>query len=114
MTDTTTDFVTVTSVRKALIAESYEHLAAMKQITAKRRRGETLTVPEPDLFDALSKVNVYSYLLAAVLRRIEAAQGAAAASGMAQWFDTVMDVGTEVMEDANDDLDEQARHIVAS
>lgn len=107
MTAPTTNAVTVTTVRKALIAESYEHLAAMKQITAKRRRGETLTAPERDLFDALSKVNTYSYLLAAVLRRVEAAQGVAAASEMAQWFDTVMDVGTEALEDANDDLDEQ-------
>jgi rubrerythrin len=104
MADTNTP--TVTAVRKALIAESYGHLESIKRLTAKHRSGETLTAAELDLVEALAKAKAYSYLLAAVLRQVEAFWGAAEADEMARLFATVMDTGIEVLEDANDDLDD--------
>ena len=104
---------TVTTVRKALIAESYEHLDAMKKLTAKRRAGQALTAAELDLFDALAKVNAYSYFLAGLLRVIDEQHGAEEGRHVAYLIDTVRDVGTEVLEFANDDLDERARGAVA-
>lgn len=109
MTGTTTDEITVTDVRKALIAESYEHLESIKRLKAKRRAGEWLTPGEVELIDALATANAYSYLLAFVLRFADERCSADDAEYLARVFDAVMDAGTEALEDANDDLDEQAR-----
>lgn len=114
MTDTTTDAVTVTTVRKSLIAESYEHLAAIKRITTPARLVTELTEAECNHLDALARANAYSYLLAGILRIVEDGWGAAEGAQMAYLIGTVMDVGNEVLEDANDDLDEQVRGAVAS
>lgn len=108
----TTTPIDVTEIRKALIAESYALLRLGKEYHATIEE-PVVTTFELSVLSAILKANAYSYLLAAVLRRVEASEGVAAASEMAQWFETVMDVGNEVLEDANADLDEQTANAPA-
>lgn len=109
----TADTVTVTTVRKALIAESYQHLGAITRLKDKHRGGDKLTANELDLIDVHAKVNAYSYFLAGLLRIIDETHGAEEAAHVASLIDTVRDVGTEVLEFANDDIDERAQAVAS-
>lgn len=104
-----TDAITVTTVRKSLIAESYEHYEAIKRITADARLVGEMTETESNHLGALVRANSYSYLLAFILRFAAEKCGADEAQYLANVIDVVRDAGIEVLEDANDDLDEQAR-----
>jgi hypothetical protein len=101
--------VDITEVRKTLIAESHEHFEAAKRITSKAMLAKSMTDAEAELGEAHSTAADYAYLLAGVLRIIENRHGADEAREMAALFDAVREGGTEVLEDTNDDLDEQAR-----
>lgn len=101
--------VDITEARKALIAESYASHARVKQIASTARMINGLTDDEAELIEAHTSLADYAYLLAALLRITENQHGAAEARAMAAMFEAVRDVGTEVLEDANDDLDEQLR-----
>lgn len=103
------DPVDVTEVRRDLIAESYQHHAAAKGIASTARMADGLSDAEADLIDAHATIASYAYLLAGLLRVTENRHGADEAREMAALFDAVREVGTEVIEDMNDDLDEQAR-----
>lgn len=100
--------VDVTEVRKTLIAESHEcyRLATSYYDTIKT---PAVTTFEFDVYVAICAANSYSYLLAGVLRIIEDRHGPDEAREMAALFDAVREAGTEVLEDTNSDLDEQAR-----
>jgi len=79
----TTDAVTVTAVRKALIAESYKLLDQAKDFYNVIEE-PVVSLVDVNAYSAMLAASAYSYLLAAVLRRVEASQGVAAASEMAQ------------------------------
>jgi hypothetical protein len=97
--------LTVTDVRKALIAESYEHFNAVKRVMSRAIKTNKLTDAEADLSDAHNTASAYAYLLAALLRIIEDRHGEDEALGMACMVDAVRESGTDVLEDANRDLD---------
>lgn len=101
--------ITVADVRKTLISDSYEyHDRATRRIADARAHGEL----DQDALDAHSAATSYAYLLAALLRIVEDRHGEDEALGMACMVDAVRESGTDVLEDANDDLDERA-HVAA-
>lgn len=106
---TNTDALTVTTVRKALIAESYEH-RKLRHIYFDVLKGEK---PLPDVapvhaYEALADVGCWEYAVAGMLRRVEAVNPELAAE-LADFAAWVLADGNEAIEDANDDLDEQVR-----
>lgn len=101
--------ITTADVRKTLIADSYEyHERATSLIAGARLVGE-LTEGEHSILDAYSAAEAYAYLLAALLRIVEDRHGEDEALGLACMVDAVRESGTDVLEDANDDLDERAK-----
>ena len=105
--------ITVVDVRKTLVAESYGRFEAEKRVTSQAIRTKALTDAEADFAEAQDAASTYAYLLAALLRIVEDRHGPEEALEMACIVDTVREAGTEVLEDANDDLDEQVRGAVA-
>jgi hypothetical protein len=102
--------ITVTDIRKTLIADSYEHFDAVKRVMSQAIKTNELTDAEADLADAHNTASAYAYLLAALLRIIEDRHGEDEALGMACMVDAVRESGTDVLEDANHDLDPNLLH----
>lgn len=97
---------TVTGVRKALIAESYEHYMNAKRYFPKLKAGQDPTQADFDAAEGRAAAAAYSYLLAVILREAPSRMGEKAASDLASLIDAVQQDGMLAIEEANVDLEE--------
>jgi hypothetical protein len=100
--------IIVADVRKTLIADSYGYHDRANRLIADARAHGGL---DQDALDAHSAATSYAYLLAALLRIVEDRHGEDEALGMACMVDAVRESGTDVLEDANHDIDERANGV---
>jgi hypothetical protein len=103
--------ITTADVRKTLIADSYEYHDRATRLIAAARTSRELDEEKRDTLDAHSAATAYAYLLAALLRIVGDRHGEDEALGMACMVDAVRESGTDVLEDANHDIDERANEV---
>jgi hypothetical protein len=102
--------VSVTDVRRALIAESEDFYKRRKPYFASMRADASPAESGPafDAYEGLVAAGAYGWLLAAMLRKLSEDHGATYAEDFAALVAEVMESGVDWLEDANDDLAAEA------